>query len=132
MTLMEVLVASLIIAICLAGLAGTFVLGKQLILHNRYRMSGGELGRVFLDPLQMEVDQSTWDTVANGLTTSAGSLYCDSDPAHAGSQHPNCPSVAERTINNTLYDAQYDIDDIADTDLRKVKVTIYWTEQDSG
>lgn len=66
LSLLEVLVAALIFALIMAGLANIFVAGKQYILHSRSRISGGELGRYFLDNLQLQVNQSSWNTSCVG------------------------------------------------------------------
>jgi Tfp pilus assembly protein PilV len=109
-TLMEVLVSAVLIAIVLVGLANLFVVGKRYILHNRSRMTGGELGRVFLDPLQMHVRQDTWGTANNCL-----------------SNKTNCPTP--QTLDNITYTPDYnDITDVAGTNLRRVRLIISWTE----
>jgi prepilin-type N-terminal cleavage/methylation domain-containing protein len=60
LTLVEVIVSMVIFALIMAGLANLFVATKRLTLHSHSRMMLGELGRYFLDPLQMDVDQSEW------------------------------------------------------------------------
>lgn len=124
---MEVIVSAVLIAIVLAGLANLFVAGKRYILHARSRITGGELGRVFLDPLQMQVREDTWNQATNDLTV--GTRYCDSDPAHAGLQQQDCPTQAERTLSGIEYSASYAITPHPqDANTRKVVTTINWSE----
>ena len=120
LTLLELLVSAVILALTLMGMANIFLGGRRWLLHARSRMTGGELGRVFLEPLQMQVRQDTWDTPANGL--SLGERVCPD--AH----DPNCPSAGEATLHGIPYNARYNIGSVAGTDLRRVQVTIRWTE----
>jgi len=110
-TLIEVLVSTIIFTIVVAGLASIFIAGKRLLLHQRSRMAGGELGRYFLDPLQMNVKQSDWDN-------STGN-YKDTNWFHS---HP------DETVGN--YTANYMVENLpSDTGpMRKVKVTVSWSE----
>jgi hypothetical protein len=96
-------------------------------------MSGGELGRVFLEPLQMHVRQDTWGNATNALT--AGNYYCDdSATGHTGrTLLPGCPtSESQRTLDGTPYIAEYNISDMqaeANTpELRRVVLSVRWQE----
>jgi len=107
---MEVLVSTALIAVLAVGMANLFVAGKRYILHTRTRMTSGELGRVFLDPLQMDVRQDTWGSSSNCLTNKT-----------------NCPGAA--TIGPITYNPDYsDITDIPGTSLRRVRLVIRWDE----
>jgi len=141
LTILEILISSVILAITMAGLSGLFVSGKKYILHERMRMSGGGLGAAFLDPSQVAVSQGQtavgsldgWNQSNNGLriTPSGDYRYCDSDPAHASKQASFCPPASARTMSNTEYSAQYKIEDVGSTNpVRKVTTTINWTETD--
>lgn len=128
-TLIEITVSTILIALMLIGLVNLFVGGKRYILHSRSRMAGGELGRVFLEPLQMQVRQDTWNQTTNGLSTGTRNCQADADPPL-----PNCPPEGERTLYGMRYDAEYNISDdstggpLQNTDLRRVVLTISWTE----
>jgi hypothetical protein len=95
-------------------------------------MSGGELGKVFLDYLQMHVRQDTWDNPAtNALST--GTRYCDAPSGNP--QQPGCPTQTQRDLDGPSfgmdpYTARYDIDANVSgvPNLRRVKVTISWYE----
>jgi len=115
-SLIEILVASVIFAIVLAGLAYLFVAGKYYITHSRSRMGGGEIGRHFLDPLQMHVRQDTWDSAGNRLSV--------------GSWAGGAESLG---LGGVTYSPEYTVSKVivggTDTELRKVKLKISWPEQ---
>ena len=108
-TLLEIIVAMVLFAGVMAGLVGVFVAGKRHVIHSRERMTGGELGKLFLDPLQMAVRQDTWDAAGNILKIGS-------------------TSAVPTKVNNVDYTGQYDVNAVAGTDLRKVKVQVNWTE----
>jgi Tfp pilus assembly protein PilV len=126
-TLFEVIVATVIFSLVMAGMVGVFVAGKRHVFHSRERMAGSEMGKLFLDPLHLHVRQSDWDdTTSNTNALLIGTTYCDSSGV---GQNPACPSVAgQRKVNNIDYSAQYDVNSVSGTGLRRVKVHVNWTE----
>lgn len=114
------------------GLTNLFVSGKRLLAHSRARMTGGEIGRLFLDPLQMAVRQDTWLDPANALYDNdppplPTTRYCDGVGGHA--QQPGCPSAGERTLGNIIYDAKYEFTRNSPiNNLTKVRLDVTWTE----
>jgi hypothetical protein len=130
-TLFEVIISTVIFSLVMAGMASVFVAGKRNIIHVRERITSSQMGKLFLEPLQLDVRQDTWDTgsLSNGLTLVGlnYTTYCDSNVAHA--QNKACPSVAsQRIVNNIDYSAQYEVATVSGTDLRRVKVQVNWTE----
>jgi hypothetical protein len=133
-TILEIVIASVIISITVIGLSGIFVSGKRWINHARMRMTGGELGKLFLSPLQNAVVQwgttsdNGWNQVNNELYPTLGSpRYCDS----GSPQQPNCPSADERTMSGVTYSASYAISRLNPADsysITRVVATITWTE----
>jgi len=112
MTLIEILVSSVIFALIISGLVSVFVMSKGHNVHARARTTASQLGKFFLDPLQMEVDQEHWDTNCLGR--------------HAVG---DCPDGTE-TIDGRTYDAVYNVTDVGNnTDLRRATVTITWNEE---
>ena len=109
-TLIEIIVATFVLALVITGLAYVFLAGKRHILHTRSKIQAAELGRLFLAPLQMDVRQDEWSS--NCLSAGTG-----------------CPGI--QAIDNISYTPTYDITDVSGTNLRKVKVTINWTEPPS-
>ena len=114
MTLIEILVSVFILALIATGIGSLFISGERWALHSRSSMAGGELGKHFLDPLQMQVRQDTWNNAAvNCLGTG------------------NCPNqtlgIAEGLGRN--YTAVYSVSNNTPiANLNRVVVNITWTE----
>jgi|SRR3989338_7255415 len=111
LSLLEILISTLILALLMLGLGNIFVAGKRLILHSRSRMTGGELGKYFLDDFQMLVRQDTWSTNCLGLG--------------------NCPPEQKGTADglDRDYTANYTINNGQPiTNVNRVKVDIIWNE----
>lgn len=111
LTLLEIIISVLILSLLMLGLANIFISGKRYLLHARARMAGGELGRHFIDPLQMDVRQDTWDSPGNNLTVIQPPFI-----------------VQTQTLNSITYNSTYNITNITGTDLRRVVVNINWNE----
>jgi len=60
-TIVEVLISTVIFSLVVLGLSSVFISGKKLIIHSRERMTSGELGKFFLDPMQIYVSFGTWN-----------------------------------------------------------------------
>ncbi|MDD5255183.1 MAG: prepilin-type N-terminal cleavage/methylation domain-containing protein [Candidatus Omnitrophica bacterium] len=128
-TLLELMVAAVILTLVVGGITSVFLSAKQFILHSRSRMAAAELSRTMVDYLHMHVRADTWDTLSsNDLTSSGGGFrYCDDDGTHT--QQSECLSQAERTLNTIVYSANYSISDApANPGLRKVVTKITWNE----
>lgn len=110
LSLLEIIISTVILALVVTGLINVFVAGKGFIRHSRYRMSAVEMGKKFIDPLQAHVRQDTWSAGNNPLANN---------------------SLANSTIGD--YTASYDITDLnpPDNTLKKVKVTVSWNEPTS-
>jgi Tfp pilus assembly protein PilW len=112
LSLVEILVSIVILSLVLFGFVNLFISGKRFIIHSRLRMTGGELGRYFLDPLQAHVRQDTWNQSGNPLTPS---------PAYNGS--PMAIDNVNYTPNFTVISVP-----VGSSEVRKVKVNIIWNE----
>jgi len=111
LSLLEILISVLILALVMTGLANVFVAGKRHILHSRSRMTVSELGKYFLDPLQMQVRQNDWTTTTNCLGTG------------------NCPPQTwTESTTNIVYTANTNWTIVPGTTLRKITTTINWSE----
>ncbi len=134
LTLAEIIISTVILSIVMLGLTNLFVSSKRYIALARARMTGGELGRVFIDPLQMYVRQDTWDDAGNALYDGGAGVitYCDSDPSTDENAVCSSMAVSERTFDRREYIANYNItsnDFSGNTDtMRKVRTTINWNE----
>ncbi|MDP2928215.1 MAG: prepilin-type N-terminal cleavage/methylation domain-containing protein, partial [Candidatus Omnitrophota bacterium] len=120
-TLVEVVVSMVVFGLVIVGLSSVFVSGGKLIMHNRERMTSAQLGKFFLDPLQADVRQDTWNS---------GSLKVSDTPV----------SLTTQKINNRDFSATYKVADgitapidpaLTGTDLRRVTATIIWDEHSS-
>jgi type II secretory pathway pseudopilin PulG len=140
-TLLEILASLIILAMVVAGLAQVFLSAKKFAIHSRSRMAAAQMGKVFLDNLQIHVNATSWDiwydngTVKNDLVNTAvtGLRYCDDNATGNHTQQSKCPSDAERTLDKTIYNATYKITtDTFDPGgfglLRQVTLNITWNE----
>jgi Tfp pilus assembly protein PilV len=114
-SLLENLIAVVILVFIILGLVGIFISGRQHIAHSRSLVAAAELGRYYLDPLQMQVRQDQW--AGNGLGARNGA-FCQSDAA-----------LLPQNINGILYTPTYVVSDApGSTTIRRVKLTVTWTE----
>jgi Tfp pilus assembly protein PilV len=128
LTLIEVLVSAIILALVTTGLVGIFIAGRRQILHSRSRMTTGELGKLFLEPLQMQVRQGETSPSANdGWDQNSNLLRI---PA---AQENISWTGATENLNSIDFTPNYTVSRVRDslgndTGLRRVRVTINWTE----
>jgi len=103
-TLLEIIISVIILALIMTGLVGVLVAGKGFIQHSRYRMGGGEIGKRFIDPIHAHVRQDTWST--NPLGTN---------------------SIVDQIDGS--YTAEYNVSATAgDANIKKVRAKINWSE----
>jgi prepilin-type N-terminal cleavage/methylation domain-containing protein len=129
-TLLEIIIAAIIIAVLMWGLTNLFVSGRRHIMHARLRMAGSELGKYFLDPLQRDVRQDQWQANTNCLTSDGDENTC----GPTGNQA--CCDTTPRTdpYSQIVYTPEYQITPLAvDTEnplghLRKVILRLSWRE----
>ena len=122
-SLLEIVVAATLFALIVAGLANVFVAAKRWLLHSRLKMTAGELGKYFLEPLQVNVKQSDWDTAAGDYKTT-NPLYIHawtgSVVSPGGKDYAPDYSVARVPAPG--------VGSTAPAQMRKVKVQVKWTE----
>ncbi len=122
---MEVIVSTIIIALTVTGMANLFMGGKRWVLHSRTRMVGGEVGRIFLDPLQMDVNQGDWnDSTSDYNAPNRLRLRTETTPTDYA------------TINGRPYQSQFSVENVPGDptrvpgvhggQMRKVTVDITW------
>ena len=118
-TLLEIIVATLILALVMTGLVNVFLAAKRHLTHTRSKIQATELGRLFLAPLQMQVKQSDWNSSSNDYNS------------------PNLLQKGTRTgslerLDGIDYTPTYEISVppgfSPDSPMRKAKVTITWNE----
>ena len=107
-TILEILISVLILSLVMAGLMNVFLGSKRYILGSRWRMTAGELGRYFLEPLSMNVSQNTWSTSWLG----SGGNYS-----------------LNITLDGRSYTANYNITpNFNSTNVNKVKLNVTWND----
>ena len=111
LSLVEVLVSMMIFALIAGGLSNLFVSTRAITLFHRHRIVAAELGRYFLDPLQMQVRQDQWGS--NCLSTPGTNTNCN---------------TAAVSIDGTDYTPEYVKSQIAGTEIRRLRLTIRWSE----
>ncbi|MFH1457899.1 MAG: prepilin-type N-terminal cleavage/methylation domain-containing protein [Candidatus Omnitrophota bacterium] len=107
-TLIEILVSTVLISLVLVGLGNLFLGGKKWMQHRRYQITAGQIAKVFLDPLQMDVRQDQWGS--NCLSSGIG-----------------CPGT--QNVDGITYTPVYNISAVGN--LRRVQLTISWSEPTS-
>jgi prepilin-type N-terminal cleavage/methylation domain-containing protein len=107
LTLVEILVSMLIFALIMGGLANLFFATKRLTFHQRYRLVASELGRFYLDFLHKDVRQDEWGS--NCLGSGAG---CSGD----------------EVVDGMTYSPTFVFNDLLGGRVRKIRLTINWTE----
>ncbi len=116
LTLLEILVAVLILALVIGGLGNIFTSSKLQVIHTRSLMLAAELARYFLDPLQADVRNDTW-----------GSSWLSTSGVYTGETFvttQNTPGAF-----NYSYNSSYNITNNAPiSNLTKVVLDITWNE----
>jgi Tfp pilus assembly protein PilV len=110
LSMLEIIISMMILALVLVGLINVFVVSRGYMSHGRSRTSASQLATVFLDPLQNEVNQSSWDTPGNLLNVST----------RIGTPVD---------IDGVIYTPTYEVtNESAGGFLRRVRVNITWNE----
>ena len=112
LTMLEILIAMLILGIIVTGLANVFVASKKLVLHSRNRIFAVEAAKYMLAPLSAGISYSSWGST-NCLLNAAG---CDTSP----------PNVARPS--GIIFYPSWSVIDPGDPAVRKVKLTMSWNE----
>ena len=132
-TLLEIVMAAVILAAVMAGLTATFISAKKRLLHSKSTIQAAEIARGVLEGLHIYVREDTWDS--SGTNKLTVPHYPDPehypDPADLNSK----VTVPPLDNNGIAYDYSWDVSGVhsaggADSsdELRKVDVKISWTE----
>lgn len=114
-TLLENLIALIILILVMGGLISVFISGRQNILRFRSKMTAAEMGRFFLEPLQIQVSEDNW---VNTCLGSKNASICEGSDL-----------FQPMDISGITYTPSYEISDApGSTTLRKVKLTITWND----
>ncbi len=128
-TILEVIVALVILVLVIGGLVNIFISSQRWLIHARVRMQGGELGKRYLDPLQMQVRQG--DPATGSLEWTAGTSCLTGDGS------TNCNTATWSDASGVTYTPAFVVSSVGtiDTDyplghLRRVRLTLDWTGQE--
>lgn len=111
-SLVEVLIAVLLLSLLAMGMAYVFVGSKQHAKHSYQKLKAMEVGRYFLSSLQMQVRQDQW--ASNCLGTGSGCPRSpDNDMVIGGVTYQTNSTVTPSYLG---------------TNLSKVKLNIAWNE----
>jgi Tfp pilus assembly protein PilV len=122
LSLLEILVATILFALVISGLANIFVAAKRYVAHNRGLVAAGEAGRMFLEPLNSQIVTSRYsDTNGDG--------YLEWQPTYPGAWSDTA-SQTTFTPSYTIDPMDLDNDPYARTsEIQRVSVTIRWNER---
>lgn len=116
LSLLEILVAAIILALIIMGSMSLFVASKGRIVHSRWRITAAEAGRLFLSPFQGEVNQQNWGN------------NCLSNPVPSCTPVLDTNLLADQTIDNNTFTPTYQttrgVGGVGT--LNRVQVTITW------
>lgn len=109
LSLLEVLISSIILAILLSGLANIFVATKRLLLHTRCRATAAEIAEYYLSPFPMQIRATNWGP----STTTGNCLRMFGGAMGVVPVWTDASAVVTYTPN---YDAEIPPDGVADID----------------
>jgi hypothetical protein len=115
LSLLEIIVALLILSLVMYGLTSLFVMSKGFVSHSSSRILSMEVAKYFFEDPGLAV-------TAENYTANQNCLY----------NNTSC-SGANVTYNGMVYNITYDTQNVtnstnADTTLRKVIINVTWTE----
>ncbi|MBU0503707.1 MAG: type II secretion system protein [Candidatus Omnitrophota bacterium] len=115
MTLLEIVISMLILSLVTIGTANVFISAKKHVILNRSKMVAIGLARSYLESLQVNVTQDTWDLSGNNLCLG---VY----PPFNDTFNPGMNYTIRRKV---------DTNPAAGIDARRVTLTIAWDEKSS-
>ena len=122
-TLLEIVIAFLILSVATAGLFSSFMAARKYVSHSRHRLAAANAARIILEDLKNSVRQDTWNDNNNNP------LACSSYPCI---KTYNLPNV--NPFNLPLgWSASYTIDqpaglNINGIQMRQVTANVHWEE----
>jgi len=120
-TLLEIFIATAMLSLVTIGLANIFLTCKRLIVHGRERMAAAELAKYYLDPLYLKVSEGSWDA---GLTD-----YVSGHPLRAlANAVGTSVDLPIGLTASTTFTPVYTITPMVDPRMRKVVLSITWSE----
>lgn len=116
-TLLEIIVAMLILSIVTAGTYGLFVTNYKFLTEAKHRLQAVNQASTVLERLRMYVSES------ENLPTDAGTVLTVATHAPTEIELGSTP-----TMEGVTGEWDYVVSDVAHTDCKKVTVTVKWGE----
>ncbi|MDD5078941.1 MAG: prepilin-type N-terminal cleavage/methylation domain-containing protein [Candidatus Omnitrophica bacterium] len=111
-SLVEILVAMLLLSLVMIGLVNVFITSKRLLMRGQSKITALEFARSFIEPLNNAIRQDTWNHANNDLR-----LGTRTGPY--------------QVINGINYTSVYNVTDVpapSAANLRRVKVDMRWND----
>ena len=129
-TLVEVIISMVIFAITMVGITNLLIYSKQQTGQSHSRMVQGELGRYFLDRLQMHVREDTWTQPEPSNLLALGNYMSLNNPDFAYAT-VNWLEEFDRQLNpnpasadDVMYYSAQEVTPVGATNLRRVRFII--------
>lgn len=117
-TLLEILVATVILGMVMSGLTAIFIASKRWTMHSRWRVTAGEVSRDFLEPLLREVRAQESSAGANDGWDQANNLL-------RGGSYSTSKTAGSKAYTGTYTNSNIVI---GSGSVRKVKLNLGWQE----
>jgi Tfp pilus assembly protein PilW len=111
-SLVEILVSMVLLSLVMIGLVNVFITSKRLLIRGQAKITALEMSRLFVDPLNNQVRQDTWNQAGNDLRLGVR-------------------SGTSQIINGINYTSTYNVTDVPcplSVNLRRVKVDMRWND----
>lgn len=115
LSLLEILVSAILLALLILGLANIFVATRRLVFHIGARLTAAEISRRYLDPFYMQVSAANW-----GVTTPSGNCSRMFVKMFAA---PYINPYTE-SASNTIFTPNYNPDGAGADDIDDVNFTV--------
>lgn len=115
LTLVEIVVAMLILAFCATGILASFIAARKLTARSKRKLAAINYCRQQAEALKTAVRQDTYDT---GLLGCPGGFPCNYGPFNVDLS--GIPGTLTYTVANIAVDAT--------TNMRRVVINVNWNE----
>ncbi len=120
LSLLEVLVATILFALVITGLANIFVAAKRYTQHNRSIVTAAEISRNYLEPLNTEVQTGKYNLVSGNWEWNPSTLGAWTDGTSSTTFTPAYSILAIDLGSNPF---------MRDSEVYRVALTISWGER---
>ena len=114
-TLLEIMVAMIVLAILAAGFFNTMVSSRYLVARSRKRFIGDEVARQEIENKRQYIRADLWPPY-------------NTSPAYLNPNGSWSPWVPVAVANNPGYESRFMVQNITGADCRKITVQVKWNE----